>query len=436
MRSIPIAAALVGCLAACAAGRPPVPLPPQAKELTAVPLAASLPPQAEGLTAVLLASPLPPKAQDLKAALLAAPLPPGAADLKAPPATIPPVPPTPAPKPSALTVEAPEAAAVTIPKAFLVRPTTKPAAYRGAVAAAPVAALGGLLLLEAHRAGDADAVAAVLQAEGISPATGKVRPLPRFMTGLHHLPPMSYTYKHEDVDLGTAPVRVMRLVDGSAEFIRRRMETGADERFVLLLPDGEGGLADGGAFRALADRRVVAIVLGQGIASDADPAEFPTKAREVLSLLALVRKVSDAPVLLAVSWTNHHAGRRDVAAGWCRAFGPDLGRFDGFAVHNAGTFPAWETLSLEKMAAALGLPRSGAMVLLEFEGTRAADDPGRRAEVWRMRGRRFIEERRREGWRGVFLVATGNSGGAAADCRAKAAFLRTLPPELQFQAQP
>jgi len=364
--------------------------------------------------------PLPPEAKALEVTTLVSPLPAGAKGIQAVPLVLPL--PSPSAKPSAPDLR--------------IRATVRPGAHRPSMPAVPVASVGGLLVLEAHKAGDANALAAALKAEGIAPATGKVRPLPAFMTGLHWLPTMSFTYKHEDIDFPAAAVRVLRMADGTAEFLSGRMEAGGDRKYLLVVPDGDAGLTDAAAFRSMADRRAVAVVLGMGIASDCAPADFAGKASDVLSLLALLRRVTDAPVLLAVSWTNHHAGRRQIAGGWCRAFGAGLAKFDGLAVYNVGTFPLWESLTLKRLADALGMPADKPKVLLDFEGTRGRDDAAHGREVWRIRGRRFIEERKREGWRGVFLVTTGHGGGSVADLRAKAAMLDSLPADLKFAEKP
>jgi hypothetical protein len=179
------------------------------------------------------------------------------------------------------------------------------------------------------------------------------------------------------------------------------------------------------------------VIVGHIVATEGDPKDFASDATRVLEHLQLVRSVSDAPVLLSASWTNSHDGNRRIAADWPKAFGDKIDRFDGIAVYNAGLFPLWESMTRTRLTSQLGLPENMPTILLDFEGTRDGDSGPRAAELWKRRGRRFIEARHKEGWRGVLLVSTGTTRTAIDDYRRKAAMLKRLPTSLQFaEAKP
>jgi hypothetical protein len=397
-----ILALIIGLGVACGLCRAEVPLPPRAGKLEVKPLRVETP----GATTVSPVESL---------------------TVQAPEAVV-------APRIDALQADVPEAAVVSRIEPIRIPAMSCPESGLNAdVLGAPEANLHGLLALEAVRAGDDAVLAESLDAEGIAAPTGTVRPLPAFFTGLHWLPTATFTYKHENCDLPAVPARVIRLVDGSAAWLLNRMKTEPDQKVVVLVTGNEVGLADGRALKLLAAPQVVAVVVGHIIATEGDPNEFATGATRVLEHLQLVRSVSNAPVLLSVSRTSSFGRNRRLAADWPKAFAGKLDRFDGIAVYNAGLFPLWESMTLAQMTEELGLPSEMPKLLLDFEGTRDGDDGRRAAELWKRRGRRFIQARRKEGWRGVLLVSTGTTGTAIDDYRRKAAMLKKLPGNLQFQ---
>jgi hypothetical protein len=195
--------------------------------------------------------------------------------------------------------------------------------------------------------------------------------------------------------------RVVRFGDGSAAAAQYVLDH-PGERFLVQL-DAAGVTAD--ALRAVAGPAVAAVVVGEYHGYFQTAAGIAEAAAETKEVLALLRQVTDAPVLLAVSRRNKWAPAN--AAAWTAAF--DLEGFDGWAVFNLHNWAAILELGNARTNAltALGLPEKPT-VLLDFQGTPstvAQSRPDYIRAIWRAKAGRLLTTLKAQGWRGVSIYA-------------------------------
>ena len=147
------------------------------------------------------------------------------------------------------------------------------------------------------------------------------------------------------------------------------------------------------------------------------------QAADAVIVTKLIRMVSDAPVLLAVSVSNWHTKRPET--GWVAAFGEDLAKFDGWAIYNLHNWPAVlespenpRQRSLKQFA----LPDKPC-ILMDFQGT-PSNYPQGIAEyvkaVWKAKTPLLMKDLKTQKWRGLVVYSTQVN-----DAKMKAAALKT-----------
>ena len=183
-----------------------------------------------------------------------------------------------------------------------------------------------------------------------------------------------------------------------------------DEKYIVIAEPA--GLSVN-ALKVLAGPNIVAVVVGHNHAAEDRPENYAQAAEEVKRVVKVIRMVSDAPVLLAVSATNKFTHKTEKS--WPQAFGDDLAGFDGWAVYGLALFPAIleapanpRKLVLERLGlAALG---ERPCVLIEFTGTRYNYKPADAEyirKVWRAKAPLLLKAMTGQEWRG--LVVWSNS---------------------------
>ncbi len=230
---------------------------------------------------------------------------------------------------------------------------------------------------------------------------GASRELPAFLTGVDSDEIMS-------VDAPAGGALAIRSDYGQAVSMAAGRANG---RFVLVV---DAAHVTGDVLKLAASPNVAAVIVGHGQAFDDDAKAFPQDAADVNRVVAAVRLVSDAPVLLAVS----PVGRRmSSGRAWAAAFGESLAAFDGWAVYNVHQFPAIlesPTNPRKAVLAMLGLPDKPC-VLLDFIGgpvTASTDGGARLKAAWHSKGGALVKALKEQGWRGVIVYAA-RSGDAA-----------------------
>ena len=210
----------------------------------------------------------------------------------------------------------------------------------------------------------------------------------------------------------TAGVRVLRFADyrdvarsaAAADYASAH----PDEKYIVIAEPA--GLSVN-ALKVLAGPNIVAVVVGHNHAAEDRPEDYAQAAEEVKRVVKVIRMVSDAPVLLAVSATNKFTHKTEKS--WPQAFGDDLAGFDGWAVYGLALFPAIleapanpRKLVLERLRlAALGDLGERPCVLIEFMGTnkyKPADAEHIR-KVWRAKAPLLLKAMTRQEWRGLVV---------------------------------
>ena len=188
-----------------------------------------------------------------------------------------------------------------------------------------------------------------------------------------------------------------------------------DEKYIVIA-EPAGLSVD--ALKVLAGPNIVAVVVGHNHAAEDRPEDYAQAAEEVKLVVKVIRMVSDAPVLLAVSATNKFTHKTEKS--WPQSFGDDLAGFDGWAVYGLAMFPAIleapanpRKLVLER----LGLAGLGERpcVLIEFTGTRYNYKPADAEyirKVWRAKAPLLLKAMTLQEWRGL-VVWSANIEDAA-----------------------
>jgi len=207
----------------------------------------------------------------------------------------------------------------------------------------------------------------------------------------------------------TSGVHVLRFVGFSAARWVKYASAHPDEKYIVIAePDG----LSIDALKVLAGPNIVAVVVGHSHAAEDRPEDYTQAAEEVKRVVKVIRMVSDAPVLLAVSATNEFTHKTEKS--WPQAFGDDLAGFDGWAVYGLAMFPAIleapanpRKLVLERLGlAALGDLGEKPCVLIEFMGTRynyGSADAEYIRKVWRAKAPLLLKAMTQQEWSGLVV---------------------------------
>jgi len=274
---------------------------------------------------------------------------------------------------------------------------------------------------------DDQALRDLLTREGLTLRNGgEARKLPEFFTAIVCNSMQEFSREDaalEKIDspspLGAprAGIRVLRFADyrdvarsaAAADYAADH----PDEKYIVIAEPA--GLSVN-ALKALAGPNIVAVVVGHNHAAEDRPEDYAQAAEEVKRVVKVIRMVSDAPVLLAVSATNEFTHKAEKS--WPQAFGDDLAGFDGWAVYGLALFPAIleapanpRKLVLERLGlAALGDLGERPCVLIEFTGTPYRYKPAEAEyirKVWRAKAPLLLKAMTGQEWRG--LVVWSNS---------------------------
>lgn len=250
--------------------------------------------------------------------------------------------------------------------------------------------------------GQTDAVLAAMKDAGIDVRDNReVVPLPAFFTAMQHMCGVMLRSRELKAlpDL-KCPVVVARFVRGSDANVKKLCDiiiASPDRKFVLFVED-DVYLKD--VAKVLNNANVIAIVLGHYWQADdpAGQAGYRAALTAIKSRLAVVRKLSDKPVLLACQY-----GIGGKAQQWPGGFGVRVDTlFDGVAIYDLNNFAMFEITSRKKIAEQLGIPDKMPMVMLDFVGT-AGDDANVRT-AWQNKWGPFCKARKDEGWRGIIVI--------------------------------
>jgi len=274
---------------------------------------------------------------------------------------------------------------------------------------------------------DDQALRDLLSGQGLTLRNGgEARKPPEFFTAVACNSRQQFSREgaaHEKIDSPSPPgatragVRVLRFADyrdvarsaAAADYASAH----PNEKYIVIA-EPAGLSVD--ALKVLAGPNIVAVVVGHNHAAEDRPEDYAQAAEEVKRVVKVIRMVSDAPVLLAVSATNEFTHKTEKS--WPQAFGDDLEGFDGWAVYGLALFPAIleapanpRKLVLERLGlAGLGDLGEKPCVLIEFMGTRYNYRPADAEyirKVWRAKAPLLLKAMTGQEWRG--LVVWSNS---------------------------
>ncbi len=241
---------------------------------------------------------------------------------------------------------------------------------------------------------------------------GNARELPEFTTAVE--------CASDEYLAAPLPAGLVRAVEWLGEADASIAYVGAHpgESFVVIIDIDHLGPV---ALKGLAGRNIAAIVVGHTYAYDERPGDFAPHAEDVERVVTVLRRVSDAPVLLALSTTNAFTGKTEK--GWADAFGDGLAAFDGVAIYNLHQFPAILEATGNPRTAMLeryGLPDKPCF-LLDFVGGAVETTPERLPRLkasWDSKAGPLVKALKAQGWRGVVVW-----GSTSADVAVKASAL-------------
>jgi hypothetical protein len=255
--------------------------------------------------------------------------------------------------------------------------------------------------------------------------------LPQFFTALNVMNSGMELQDEEGVlkTAVTTPVQVIRfysqsnsnVVNVTAQLVKY-VQTTPNTKFILLCNDEVFRPA---VAKILNNPNVIAIVLAPYLGADLPIENMDDAAQKVLSQRDFVRKVSDKPILLTVSYLYFN-GDMTSRKEWAAAFGSRLADFDGFAIQNLATFGIFETGSRTVFCQRIGIPADKPCWVMDFVGTQKKSDHN--MAVWDNKIQPFFNLLHSDGWRGIVVL----SWGGPDDAGMKNSIIRGLPTDTQF----